>query len=184
MLDCSGFLEGYSAFRDGELEEWECEAFESHLRSCASCARYDRVIDRGVQLYRGAAELSPSDDFLPRLQHRLYHVEEELRGPGRSGSGTSAALTLGISAIIAAIAWVPALRTEPAMLELPPVAARAPVPTLAEPALLFHRGPFLVREPLPRTDSGLMFGESVGRDLFFQYSPAGSQQQVRSVSQY
>jgi hypothetical protein len=184
MLECSRFLEGYSAFRDGELEKWESEVYEAHLRSCPSCARYDRIIDRGVQLYRENCELAPSDDFLPRLQHRLYHVDEELRGAGRSGSGASAALTLGISAIIAAMAWVPALRTEPAVLELPPVAARAPVAPLAEPGLLFHRGPFLVREPLPRTEMGTMFGDPMARDNFFRYSPVGSQNHVRSVSQY
>jgi hypothetical protein len=183
MLECSRFLEGYSAFRDGELEVRELEEFESHLQDCVSCSRYHEVIDRGVQLYRSTAEITPSEDFLPRLQHRLYHVDDELRGAGRSGSGMPALLTLGISALIAAVAWLPALRSQPVVLELPPVMARAPLPPPVEPGLLFQQGPFLVREP-PRMEWGELPVGAGSRDLFFRYSPAGAQYHVQPVTQH
>jgi hypothetical protein len=136
MVDCSQFLDGYSEYRDGELPDEVRRQFDAHRAECPSCSRYDRVIDEGVKLYLKCPEVTPSDDFLPRLQHRLYHLEEEMKGPGRRGSGTQAAVTLALAATIAAIAWIPATRSSPQMVELPAVAARAPLPPPPEPVFL------------------------------------------------
>jgi hypothetical protein len=181
MVDCSDFLEGYSAYRDGELGEEETGGFEAHIRECASCARYDRVIREGVRLYREVPELSPSEDFIPRLQHRLYHLDEEMRGPGRNGSGASAAVTLAIALLIASAAWIPALKSKPALLELPPVSARAPLPPPVRPGQLFDRGPLLTREPAGLFRWTEEFAPPRSIDLF-RYSPAGAPYQVQAVS--
>jgi hypothetical protein len=182
MVDCSDFLERYSSYRDGDLDEEDRGGFEAHMRVCASCARYDRVIREGVRLYLDVPELTPSEDFLPRLQHRLYHVDEEMHGPGRTGSGASALLTLGIAVLIATAAWVPALRPKPALLQLPPIAARAPLPPEPLPWIFFERGPLLVRQSPGSSFWGSNVGASRPSDLFFQYSPAGAPYQVQAVS--
>ena len=56
MMDCGTFLDGYSDFRDGQLMLPDRVAFEAHLRECASCARYDRVVDGGVKVLRDLPE--------------------------------------------------------------------------------------------------------------------------------
>jgi anti-sigma factor RsiW len=64
MMDCDTFLDGHSDFRDGLLTLPDRVAFEAHLRECDHCARYDRVVDRGVQVLRDRPELEVSDDFM------------------------------------------------------------------------------------------------------------------------
>jgi hypothetical protein len=180
MVDCSQFLEGYSAYRDGELDDFVRGQFEAHRAECSSCARYDRVIRKGVELYRNCEEITPSDDFLPRLQHRLYHVDEEMRGPGRNGSGAQAALTLALAASIAAIAWIPTAQTKARMIELPAIAARAPLPP--PPPTIFEARPLY--SPTPVGGESWSAHERLGlpsSDMLF--NPAGSSFQVRSVLQ-
>lgn len=160
MLDCDRFLEEYSEFRDGFLGPEESEAFEAHLRVCRSCARYDHVVRRGAQIYRDLPELQVSEDFMPRLQHRIFHVEEEMKAPGHSASGIPASAVLSIAAALALAAWLPALREEPGLSALPAVAARPP--QTAEPQLLVS-APLLTHHVLhrghaPDGDPHLLFG--------------------------
>jgi hypothetical protein len=143
MMDCSQFLDGYSEFRDGVLGEAERAEYQQHLGTCASCGRYDRVIQRGVTIFRDLPGVEPSSDFMPRLQHRLYHVEDEMRASGHRTSGASSSLLLAIAAAIALVAWAPALRVRPpVVLRLAPVAAGAPK-RAPEVPLLFRSGPLL-----------------------------------------
>jgi anti-sigma factor RsiW len=130
MMDCDTFLEGHSDFRDGLLPLPERVAFEAHRRDCDHCARYDRVLEKGVQVLRARPELEVSDDFMDRLQHRLYHVDDELanarrrRGPVSRG----AVAALAAAASVAAVALFPRLYSDaaPAMTVLPSVAVTAP----------------------------------------------------------
>ncbi len=176
MLDCSQFLESYSDFRDGLLEGTMREAFQAHMAACPPCARYDRVISRGTELFRKLPAIEPSEDFLPRLQHRIYHVDDELRGLGQRASGTSATLTFTIAALFALAAWLPALRPAQAVVELAPVAARAPQ-RVEEPPALFRAGPLLSAE---RTEPAAELVEwnlhrvPASNALFFRYSPMGA----------
>src|SRR5690606_36943671 len=126
MVDCSTFLDDYSEFRDGLLGRELERSFRDHLEACPACARYDRVIEQGTRLFRDLPPVEPSHDFVPRPQHRLFHLEEEMRRPGRAGSGASVAFTLAIAAVIGASAWMPAMRPRPAEFHLPPVLAHAP----------------------------------------------------------
>jgi hypothetical protein len=142
-MDCGIFLDGYSDFRDDLLPLPRRVAFEAHLRECASCARYDRVVDGGVQVLRSTEELEVSDDFMERLQHRLYHVDDELaeararraRGPGAGRAARGAA---AVAAAVVALALLPPVfsRGAPTVTMLPSVAASAPAPE--QPAHLGH----------------------------------------------
>ena len=113
ILDCAEFLDRYSEFRDGGLDAEAHARFQEHRRSCLSCARYDRVMARGVGVLQELPAIQPSADFLPRLQHRIYHLEDaRVLGRGARASGTSLA-TLGIAAALALAAWTPWLRLRP-----------------------------------------------------------------------
>ncbi|HEX2211774.1 MAG TPA: zf-HC2 domain-containing protein [Longimicrobium sp.] len=131
MMDCGTFLDGYSDFRDDLLTLPERVAFEAHLRECASCARYDRVVAGGVKVLRGLPELEVSPDFAERLQHRLWHEQDDMaaararrsrRRPART------AVAMAAAASIAAVALVPGVyqRFTPTVTMLPSAAATAP----------------------------------------------------------
>jgi anti-sigma factor RsiW len=127
MIDCQKFLAEYSAYRDDELSWAEREAFEAHLDECDSCAHYDRVVRRGTDVFRDLPEIEVSEDFAARLQHRLYHVEEERRWAGRRASSGAATATFTLAAAVAVAAWVPLMRpSAPRPAALPAVAVQAP----------------------------------------------------------
>jgi hypothetical protein len=71
MLDCSCFLDGYSDYRDGLLNSEGSASFRSHMERCPACARYDRVVSRGVEILLRQGEIEPSAEFGPRLNARL-----------------------------------------------------------------------------------------------------------------
>lgn len=146
-MRCDDFLEGYSDFVDGRLGPPDHRSFEAHLESCGSCARYDRVVQRGLFIYRNLPELQPSPDFLPRLRHRLYHV--------RDGDRLAQATPMGSAALVAvaavgflALAWLPFASRLSVEVALPPVAVEAPVGETDVPSL-FSRGPFLAPAASP-----------------------------------
>jgi hypothetical protein len=132
MMDCGTFLDGYSDFRDGMLTLPDRVAFEAHLRECASCARYDRVVDGGAKVLRDLPELEVSGDFLERLQHRLWHEQDDMAAVrarrARRSSRRVAAVGMAAAASIAAVALVPGVysRLAPTVTMLPSAAASAP----------------------------------------------------------
>jgi hypothetical protein len=162
MMDCDTFLDGHSDFRDGLLTLPDRVAFEAHLRECDHCARYDRVVDRGVQVLRDRPELEVSDDFMGRLQHRLYHVDDEMaaarrrRGPVSRG----AVAALAAAASVAAVALLPRLYpgAAPTVTMLQPVAAVAPAPAASA---------YRVASSEPGASAGLAAQlEEVGVDVY------------------
>jgi hypothetical protein len=181
MVNCSDFLQDYSSYRDGLLSSERGNEMRSHRAVCESCARYDRVIGGGVELVRSLDTVEPSDDFMDRLQHRIYHVEDEMR-VSRYSSGTSVALTIAIAAAIGVTAWTPSLRTATQdVILLPAVVASAPVRTEAIPSV-FRAGPILTGPESATFPVGLQ-----NQSIFFRYSPLGvysgdSQSQLASQS--
>lgn len=170
MVDCARFLDEYSEFRDGLLGPDEHRRFEAHLAACSSCARYDRVVDGGTAIFRDLPEIEPSDDFAARLQHRLFHVEEEMRAPGRTASGVPTSAVLSIAAALALAAWIPALRPAPRAYVLPPAAATAPRTDF--PALLVA-GPLLAHTSVLHPDLEPAALEDRDNHLLFRYYPVG-----------
>lgn len=75
---CNRYLTRHSAYLDGELTAEERLVHEAHEASCASCARYASVLRRGASMLRDLPEIEPSSDFQQRLQHRIYHVQDEV----------------------------------------------------------------------------------------------------------
>jgi hypothetical protein len=104
MVNCERFLNEYSSFRDGELPLWDAAAFRAHLDECASCAHYDRVIDRGVELLLDLPSLEVSDDFNARLQHRIWHEELDRLQNGRRSRVVRFTGVVGLAAAAAGVA--------------------------------------------------------------------------------
>lgn len=131
MADCAEFLDRYSEYRDGLLSPVLSERFAAHLDSCASCARYHRVVVSGVEAFAGLPELSPSTDFALRLQDRLREEEWMAR---RATSGAPLGVTVAVAAALGLAAWLPTLGRDPEVAELPAVLAKGP-PPVREPAV-------------------------------------------------
>jgi len=142
-MECEEFLQGYSSYLDGRADPPERENFDAHLESCDSCARYHRVMRRGLEVFRDLPRVTGSSDFLPRLQHRLYHVDDRI--PYGSSPAGNAALVAVAAVGILALAWLPFAVRAPVEVELPAVAVEAPPPAPAGSTVpsLFEPGPFV-----------------------------------------
>jgi hypothetical protein len=165
---CDEFIQGYSDYRDGLLSDGTRARFDRHVRLCDRCARYDSVVDRGVGLWCGLPGAEASPDFLPRLQHRLYHVDDAARLTSKRALG-SAALVAVASVGLLAVTWLPFATRMTVEVELPPVAVKAPVSVMAgrQPSL-FDEGPYV--SPPRRFFVPLYATLDEPTDLFTTYS--------------
>jgi anti-sigma factor RsiW len=104
---CDEILTLHSDYLDGALAAHEAARVQWHLATCAACARYDRVVRRGLDLVRELPGIQPSDDFQERLQHRIFHVQDGATIAEPRAAGGAAALA--VASVIALLAWSPLL---------------------------------------------------------------------------
>jgi len=101
LMNCSEFLELYSDYRDGRLEDaGVARAVRQHLSECDSCMRYDAVICRGVMALRAEDELEPSK---PIILPGLFVLPDSAEHPAHSPAKYAAALM--VAAAIALFVW-------------------------------------------------------------------------------
>lgn len=106
-MNCNDFLLGYSDYDDSLLDDTELESFRAHLTACASCARYDRVLRKGRMLARQHARVTPGEDFIPRLQDRLWqHRVDRRRRLATSVPGGAAAALAAVTVILSTLGVV------------------------------------------------------------------------------
>ncbi len=201
-MQCEEFLEGYSEFLDGRLGKERRAAFEAHREACCICGRYDRVVQRGLSVWRNLPDIDPSPDFLPRLRHRLYHVDDEAHLSQSRHVGSAALIAVAAVGMLA-LAWLPFATRMTVEVELPPLAVEAPAdvsgtlgPTYRSPARsgwrvydasLFGSGPFVTPAFATRTAASRRSPSAPAQELFFgsgwypvpvatwsEASPAGS----------
>lgn len=173
-MTCQEFLVRFSEYYDERLEIPEEEAFDGHLRKCASCRRYVSVVERGTGLLRSLPDPEVPSDFRPRLQHRLYHVDDSRalsRGAGTSA--TTAVTALAMAVLLGLAAWTPTLMDGgPEVVRLPAIEVTRP----ARPATFFPRSSaaalFSV-EMERRASTADSFGPLWDRpnDVLYRYSP-------------
>jgi hypothetical protein len=65
----------------------------------------------GLQMVRGLPPVLPSMDFEARLQHRVFHLQDEMWRHDRFAT-TGATMSLVLAAMIALVAWGPVLMRE------------------------------------------------------------------------
>jgi len=107
-MTCREYLSLHSELLDERLELADASRCRAHVDTCPSCARYDRVVRRGLTLVRELPQISPSPDFHQRLQHRIFHVQDDIARGDRFATA-SAAVALAIAGVIAFAAWSPML---------------------------------------------------------------------------
>ena len=167
-MTCSEFQHRFSDYYDGTAEPSFLEEADAHLGMCPGCRRYHEVLHRGFEILRAAPPLAVPADFLPRLQHRIYHLEDgpALSGRGTVGSATTVTTALAIAMLIALAAWSPVLVQAPEV-DLAPIVVDRPEPRAlgVRPALRWElrQQP----EPMPVMQRGLWDDPL----LFTRYSP-------------
>ena len=170
-MTCPEFQARFSDYYDGTGEPAFMTEASSHLDGCAECRRYRDVVEQGIQILKAVPTPSVSDDFLPRLQHRIYHLED---GPalGQSetaGSATTATTALAIAMLIALAAWSPALVQSPEV-DLPPIVVNRPAARVlgVRPPVLWAGNAEVTFAPsIPAVHQGLWDDPR----LFTRYSP-------------
>ena len=133
-MTCKEFVERFSDYHDGAATEAQIREAEDHMASCHSCRRYRDVVARGAALLRSLPEPDVREDFVHRLQHRLYHVDEEAALHRHTTSGTNALAVFGVLLILTAVAWSPAFRQGAPVVELAPIVVNRPPVARVRPA--------------------------------------------------
>lgn len=159
-MTCTEFIEAFSDLVDQTgSEHLRAEALR-HRDSCADCRRYEEVYRGGVRLLADEIEeIEVQEDFHLRLQHRLFHVDDE-RALARSRSGLApSTMVLGAAAMMALVAAPsffepdPEVELSPIVVSVPssrPAGLRVPLPTFLpaslSPSTLELRGDDLWRQ--------------------------------------
>lgn len=165
-MTCSEYVERFSEICDGAASPEVARQADEHLAACPSCLRYRRVLERGAALLRTLPAPDVNEDFVPRLQHRLYHVDQDEALRKHTNSGATAMAVLGMAVLMVAVAWAPMLRPSAPVVELAPiVVSRPPAAVRARQVASFTA--FAVRPGGGAMDAGL-WGDA--RTLLFEYS--------------
>lgn len=135
-MDCSELIARLTDYLDGVAPASEVRAIEEHLAQCVSCRRYRTVLEQGSSLLRSLPGVELREDFAPRLQHRLFHVQEERSLSEHVASGAPALTVLGIAVLLTFVAWAPMLRASAPVVELDPIVIdRIPSRSTSPPAI-------------------------------------------------
>src|SRR5689334_9522935 len=125
-MTCSEFQDRFSDYYDGTGEPSFLGDAGAHLADCPGCRRYHAVVSEGSRILRSAPRVTVSEDFFPRLQHRIFHLEDgPALGHAEAGSGTTVSAAVAIAALIALAAWSPALMRPPEV-QLDPIVVSRP----------------------------------------------------------
>ncbi len=97
-MSCEEFLAQHSDLLDGELDEARAVEMLLHMGGCERCARYDRVLRRGLTLLREAEPIQPKADPYVALQEHLARSQERAARRGPAMASLAAAALLGVFA--------------------------------------------------------------------------------------
>ena len=119
-MTCSEFHDRFSDYYDGTGDPSFLGEADVHLAACADCRRYHAILVQGSAILRSSPRVTVSEDFLGRLQHRIYHIDDATAIGREAGSATTVSTAVAIAALIALAAWSPALVRAPHV-QLPPI---------------------------------------------------------------
>jgi anti-sigma factor RsiW len=126
-MNCSEVVAHFTDYLDGVVSDVEAGVIAWHLEECSACRRYANVLEHGARVLRSLPEPELPEDFTPRLQHRLFHVDDERTIGPHGASGAPALTVLGIAVLLTAVAWSPTLYPGAPVVELPAIVVdRAP----------------------------------------------------------
>ena len=162
-MECKGFLEGFSEFYDGDATD--AAAFEQHVTECAECRRYADTLTRSLALLRVLPGVAVSEDFHPRLRHRIYHLREDLARRRHGAPFTRLGVVLAATVLLALAVWGPELVRPTPEVALPPIiVSDPPAPRTAAPSAT-------VRYRSIRLLDTSLDGDGLWSRALYEYSP-------------
>jgi anti-sigma factor RsiW len=102
-MGCSEFLERYSDFTDGFLDEAGEVGMREHLGACPRCRRFDEAYQAGRGALTHLPRVSPSAGFRTRLEARLATEPADAETSFRYWSGAAGALL--VVAVVGMVSW-------------------------------------------------------------------------------
>lgn len=129
---CRAFLDRYSDYRDGRLDDEGRSFFIGHMAGCRPCRRYDHVIRKGIDTLRKASP-APSRRRLSVAEVRRLATtfERESLALGTAGSGVTLTAAVLVALLMAAVAWSPYFSGDTPEVRIAPVVAGVPPPPVA-----------------------------------------------------
>lgn len=174
-MNCSQVVARFTDYLDGVASAEDSAAIERHLDRCSACIRYQKVLESGAELLRSLPEPELREDFVPRLQHRLFHADSERVMRATADSGASALAVAAIAVLLAVLAWSPVLFSGSPVVQLEPIVVdRAPARDAVRPASATPPGTFSTtsRSGLPE---GLW-----ANTLLYDYTPLSQRYEQRA----
>ena len=138
-MTCQEFLARYTDFRDGLVTtSREARRFSRHIRTCASCRRYDAALHHGVGALQTIPSTEPDAAFRRRLERRLSAERDRAGRPSLPTRPALAAAVL-VAVALGLLAWEGARRNPTASAQsLPPVPFPKPVAQAGLPFVSFQ----------------------------------------------
>lgn len=140
-MDCAQFIETYSDYLDRRLEACSLFEYREHLRRCRSCATYDRVVRRGLNLIQELEPPEPQRDVSTRVRSGVFDFQEEFQ-QGASSWSRAATLALTAATVLFVATSLPIVSGGADPVQLPPVVVEEPS-SPAFPLSLWGRPPDL-----------------------------------------
>ena len=175
---CSEFLRRFSEFHDAPASAPIRKIAEAHMDECERCANYEQVLSRGIKILRTIPRMDLPESFRPRLQHRLFHIEDGNGVTNRtisSAVSVSVVTALVIAIIVMIIAWSPRALNDTPEVSIPAIIVSDP--PKSEALLSNDVWGLPVRAPINLQD-GLW---SDPNSLLYEYSPMGERYRNSSM---
>jgi len=185
-MTCSKYFKNFSDLIDGHTAKEDVRAFEEHLNECSACSRHRRVIEQGSALLRALPRPKLSENFVPKLRHRLYHVDDQhsLRSPA---SVAMPAALLATAVVLMIVSWLPILRDATPEIALETVVVeQPPLRVMQQPIVMSSSSSGFVVYPVADLSEETLsdFRQELWNEahvLLFEYSPLSQRSRQRGV---
>lgn len=148
-MDCAEFLDSYSDYLDRRLEIHPVSEYGQHIENCPSCREYDRVMQRGLHVFRRLQPPDSTPDFANNLRSRVAEFQHGVEQRQNLTARAATLATLSTTALLVLVT-IPMLRASADTVRLPPVVVEAPndaSSSLWGPAPVFANPPALLLVP-------------------------------------
>ena len=135
LMDCRQYLAHFSEFVDGRAEAEVSREMEAHRSACERCRRYSDTLEAGGVILRALPTLEIPPDFRPRLEHRIFHLEDGASIAREAlSTGATTVSVLAVAVLVSFSAWAPAVTVMEMDVELPEVVVAKPPAASFTPA--------------------------------------------------
>jgi len=186
-MTCSEYFKNFSDLIDGNTAEEDVRAFEEHLNECSACSRHRRVIEQGSALLRTLPKPKLSENFVPRLRHRLYHVDDQYSLRSVAAVAAASPALLAMAVILMIVSWLPVLRDATPEIALETVVVEQPPWQVTRQPLVMSSSSsgFVVYPFADLSEQALSdFRQELWNEahaLLFDYSPLSQRSRQRGV---